>query len=152
VIGGLERHAPQIVNPLRDAISSGRPLDEAYADLPAMSIDRALLEPGSLEGSVKVVPAEFGWSDVGSWNALHAELARLEPAQSDVLAIGRNEDVGSERVLVHSSTGRLVVTIGLRGTIVVDTPDVLLVCDTDRAQDVRQVVDRLVQAKETEYL
>ena len=48
--------------------------------------------------------------------------------------------------------GRLVVTIGLRDTIVVDTPDVVLVCAADRAQDVRAIVDRLAQAKETDYL
>lgn len=153
VLAGLERHAPTISGPLRAALVDGKPLPGAYADLPQMSIDHALLEPASLEGNVKVVPAEFGWSDVGSWSALHAELARLQPAQATgVVGIGRTEDVGSEDVLVHSSTGRLVVTVGLRGTIVVDTPDVLLVCDGQRAQDVRSIVDRLVQAKETEYL
>jgi mannose-1-phosphate guanylyltransferase len=153
VLAGLERHAPQTIEPLRAALAAGRPLAEAYRDLPHMSIDHALLEPASVEGEMRVVPAEFGWSDVGSWSALHAELARLQPAQaSGVVGIGRTEDVGSEDVLVHTSSGRLVVTVGLRGTIVVDTPDVLLVCDAQRAQEVRSIVDRLVQAKETDYL
>ena len=153
VLASLEQHAATICGPLRDALGEEKPLDAVYADLPQMSIDHALLEPASLEGRVKVVPAEFDWSDVGSWNALHAELARLpRGGVAGVLGIGRTEDVGSEDVLVHSSGGRLVVTVGLRGTIVVDTPDVLLVCDSQRAQDVRLVVDRLVQAKETEYL
>ena len=62
------------------------------------------------------------------------------------------QDLGSHDVLVHSSGGRLVVTVGLADTIVVDTPDVVLVCAADRAQDVRAIVDRLAQAKETEYL
>jgi hypothetical protein len=45
-----------------------------------------------------------------------------------------------------------VVTVGLSDTIVVDTPDVVLVCAADRAQEVRAIVDRLAQAKETEHL
>jgi len=153
VLASLETHAPAIVGPLRTALATGQSLAETYPDLPAVSIDHALLEPASVEGQVRVVPAEFGWSDVGSWSALHAELARLQPAQAArLVGIGRTEDIGSEDVLVHSSSGRLVVTVGLRGTIVVDTPDVLLVCDAQRAQEVRSIVDRLVQAKETDYL
>ncbi len=45
-----------------------------------------------------------------------------------------------------------MVTVGLADTIVVDTPDVVLVCAADRAQDVRAIVERLTQAKETDYL
>jgi len=117
-----------------------------------VSIDRALMEPASLSGEVKVVPADVGWSDLGSWNALHSELAKRQASQAGVVAIGVAQDLGSNNVLVHSSGGRLVGTIGLADTIVVDTPDVVLVCAADRAQDVRAIVDRLAQAKETEYL
>ena len=68
------------------------------------------------------------------------------------MTIGDAQDLDSHDILVHSSGGRLVVTVGLADTIVVDTPDVVLVCAADRAQDVRAIVDRLTQAKETEYL
>jgi len=66
--------------------------------------------------------------------------------------VGQAIDLESHDVLVHSSAGRLVVTVGLADTIVVDTPDVVLVCAADRAQEVRAIVDRLAQAKETDYL
>ncbi|CAN5568102.1 mannose-1-phosphate guanylyltransferase [soil metagenome] len=149
----LARHSADVLTPLRDGLAAGRSLDEIYPELPAISIDYALLEPASLEGAVKVVPADIGWSDVGSWPALRSELAVGQPReQRGVVTVGRVEDLDSEDVVVHSSGGRLVVTIGLRGTIVVDTPDVVLVCDADRAQDVRQIVDRLAQAKEIEHL
>jgi mannose-1-phosphate guanylyltransferase len=153
LLAQLERHAGEILAPLRDGLAAGSALDEIYATLPATSIDYALLEPASVEGAVKVVPSDFGWSDVGSWSALRAELAAHRPPEgAGVVRIGRGVDLDSEELLVHSSGDRLVVTIGLRGTIVVDTPDVVLVCDADRAQDVRRVVDSLAEAKETEYL
>lgn len=152
LLAGLAEFAPDIFLPLREGLAAGRPLAETYADLRATSIDYALLEPASLEGRVKVLPVDVGWSDVGSWSALHAELAGPARSVGRNVAIGRVESLESEDVLVHSTGGRLVVTVGLRGTIVVDTPDVLLVCDADRAQDVRRVVDKLAAAKETEHL
>ncbi|HSH21649.1 MAG TPA: hypothetical protein VK992_03400, partial [Candidatus Caenarcaniphilales bacterium] len=133
--------------------AAGRSVADIYPSVEARSIDYALLEPASLEGIVKVVPVDFGWSDIGSWSALRAELAREQPPDArGVVAVGRHVDLDSEDVIVHASGGRLVVTIGLRGTIVVETPDVVLVCDADRAQDVRLIVDSLAEAKETEHL
>ncbi|MDQ3937159.1 MAG: sugar phosphate nucleotidyltransferase [Chloroflexota bacterium] len=153
LLAGLQRHAADILEPLRDGLGTGRRLADVYPTLRSTSIDYALLEPASLEGRVKVLPIDVGWSDLGSWNALHAELLRGQLGDDGrVVAIGRSEDLDSEDVLVHSSGGRLVVTVGMRGTIIVDTPDVLLVCDSDRAQDVRRIVDRLAGAKETDYL
>lgn len=152
LLASLERHAPAIVGGIRRGLDQGQSLATIYESLPDVSIDRALVEPASLNGEVKVVPADVGWSDVGSWNALHDELAKRQSSQSGVVAIGKSEDLGSHDVLVHSSGGRLVVTVGLADTIVVDTPDVVLVCAADRAQEVRAIVDRLAQAKETEYL
>lgn len=152
LLASFERHAPAILGAIERGLDNGQSLNSIYESLPDVAIDRALLEPASLNGEVKVVPADIGWSDVGSWNALHEELAKRQPSQSGVVAVGLAQDLGSENVLVHSSGGRLVVTVGLADTIVVDTPDVVLVCAADRAQEVRAIVDRLAQAKETEYL
>lgn len=152
LLAGLERHAPAIVSGIRRGLDAGQSLSTIYEALPDISIDRALLEPASLEGRVKVVPADIGWSDLGSWNALQGELARREASQSGVVAVGDALDLDSRDVLVHSTAGRLVVTVGLADTIVVDTNDVVLVCAADRAQDVRTIVDRLTQAKETDHL
>ena len=152
LLASFERHAPAIVGGIRRGLDHGQSLATIYEALPDVAIDRALLEPASLQAEVKVVPADVGWSDLGSWNALHDELAKRQAAVAGVVAIGAAQDLGSRDILVHSSGGRLVVTVGLADTIVVDTPDVVLVCAADRAQDVRAIVDRLAQAKETEYL
>jgi mannose-1-phosphate guanylyltransferase/mannose-6-phosphate isomerase len=152
VLASLERHAPGMVRAIQGGLDQGRTLNAIYESLPDVSIDRALMEPASAAGEVKVVPADVGWSDVGSWNALHAALVRRQQSPRGVVTIGDTHDIGSRDVLVHSSGHRLVVTVGLANTIVVDTPDVVLVCAADRAQEVRAIVDRLAQAKETEYL
>jgi mannose-1-phosphate guanylyltransferase len=145
ILKALAHHAETVIDPLRDPTD----LAAVYPTLPAISIDYAVMEPVAAEGKVKVVPMNAGWSDVGDWKALRAELA---DGGTSVAAVGRSEDVGSSAVLVHSSAGRLVVTIGLRDIIVVDTPDVVLVCDADRAQEVRTIVERLAAANDTELL
>lgn len=153
LLAGLERHAPDLLAAIGRAQSGQAALAEVYDQVRQTSIDYALLEPASIRGDVRVVPTDIGWTDLGSWNALHAELTAERPSDdTGVAAVGRHEDLDSRDVLVHSDGGRLVVTIGLRGTIIVDTPDVLLVCDADRAQDVRQIVERLAAKEDTEHL
>jgi len=151
-IESMDRYAPAVIGSIRRGLEAGHSLTSIYEMLPNVSIDRALLEPASVEGKVKVVPADVGWSDLGSWDALHRALAGRAGSLDGVVAVGRAEDLGSQGVLAHSSGGRLIVTVGLRDTIVVDTPDVVLVCASDRAQDVRAIVDRLAEAKETDHL
>lgn len=151
-LAGLERHAPEIVTPIRRALERGD-LREAYATVRATSIDYALLEPAAEDGRVAVVPVDVGWSDLGSWSALLDALAAGAAGSVRQVADGADAlDEGSGQTLVHAAGGRLVVTVGLHGTIVVDTPDAVLVCDREHAQDVKQIVDRLIEAKETEYL
>lgn len=153
VLAALERHAPEVIGRLRAGLAAGEAPARIYTDLPARSIDYALMEPASVEGAVLVVPVDAGWSDVGDWKALHEELAEgLPTAAAGVVTVGRAEDLGSSDILVHSAGGRLVVTVGLRDTIVVDTPDVVLVCAAERTQDVRAVVERLAEAKEDDHL
>jgi mannose-1-phosphate guanylyltransferase len=128
----LAAHAADIAGPIEAACAAGEVanLDVAYASLRATSIDYAVLEPASLEGAVAVVPMAVGWSDLGSWAALRDALAGK--------GTGNRRDIGSTGSLVLAGD-RLVATIGLRDIIVVDTPEALLVCAADRAQDVRRM-------------
>jgi mannose-1-phosphate guanylyltransferase len=139
---GLARHAPDIREAV-EAAAAGGPGALAAADpsVRATSIDYALLEPASAEGRVAVVPASVGWSDLGSWDAL----LDTDDGSDGVRAQGAGEviSVGGHHTLVHADGDRLVVVVGMRDTIVVDTPDAVLVCAADAAQDVKVVVERL---------
>ncbi len=144
-----------------------------YGAVQAVSIDYAVMEPAAGAGMVLMGRLDAGWSDVGSWRAVadlqRAALAGVAPAAAAAGAVGEQPaepagavtgstsagtamDVGSHDILVRASGGRLVATIGLSDTIVIDTPDAVLVCAADRVQDVRAIVERLREAGETEHL
>ncbi|MCC6617759.1 MAG: mannose-1-phosphate guanylyltransferase [Chloroflexi bacterium] len=117
--------------------------------LDAISIDVGIAEPAAAEGRMAVVPLEAGWSDIGSWSAL---LEALTAAQGkDLVASGRHLDRGSHNVLVQGGD-RLVVTVGLDGVIIVDTPDALLVCSRERAEDIKPVLDEIARTAGERYL
>lgn len=122
---------------------------ETLSPVPAIQIDAGIAEPAAREGRLAVVPLDAGWSDIGSWSAL---LEALSASQGrSLVASGHHLDHDSERVLVHAGE-RLVVTVGLRDVIIVDTPDALLVCARDRAEEIKQVLERIVAADGDRYL
>jgi len=136
----LERHAPDVLDPIRETAGDADRLRVVYPALRETSFDYAVAEPAGRDGEIVFVGMDVGWSDLGSWAALLGVLAGEDGA---VVRRGRAEDLGSRDVLIESAGGRLVVTIGLRDTIVVDTPDVVLVCARDQAQDVKTILQRL---------
>ncbi len=103
-------------------------------------MDYAVLEPASRDprrSPVFVLPAAVGWSDIGSWAAASYELLTAKP--------GKNVSAGPLLALDAAgnflwSPHKLIAAIGIRDLVVVDTPDALLICPRDRAQDVGRVV------------
>jgi mannose-1-phosphate guanylyltransferase len=154
ILAALAAHAPDIIGAVeagvRATADDPTALDAAYATLRATSIDYAVMEPASRAGDVAMLRADVGWSDLGSWAALRDALvaaARAAGKPAGVVGFGARRDRGSEATLVMGG-GRLVVTIGLRDTIVVDTPDALLVCAADRSQEVRAIAEEMARARE----
>jgi len=151
ILAALDAWAPDILAAVRDGVAGGpAALAAAYATVRATSIDYAVLEPASVAGRVAMVRADVGWSDLGSWAALRDALAARAAAAGEpagAVGSGPRRDVGSEGTLVLAGE-RLVVTLGLRDTIVVDTPDALLVCAADRSQEVRAIAEELARAAE----
>jgi mannose-1-phosphate guanylyltransferase/mannose-6-phosphate isomerase len=151
ILDALAASASDILRVVRDGLAGGAAaLDAAYATVRATSIDYAVLEPASVAGKVAMLRADVGWSDLGSWAALRdALIARAVEAGEPAGAVGSGprRDVGSEGTLVLAGE-RLVVTLGLRDTIVVDTPDAVLVCAADRSQEVRAIAEELARARE----
>ncbi len=119
-------------------------LDEVWPQMPRLSIDYAIMEGAD---RMAVIPVDMGWSDIGSWASLHGVL------DGD----GAGNIVRGDALLIDTSGTlvigtRRVVTIGVEDLIIVDTPDALLICRRDRAEDVRQVVDVLKAAGEDHLL
>jgi mannose-1-phosphate guanylyltransferase len=110
-----------------------------YKKMPNISIDYAVLEQAGSDGKVVTVEADFGWSDVGSWAAVHRMLPHDKNGNA---GNGKWLSVGAKNSLIHAQD-RLVVLLGVEDTVVVDTPDALLVGDIKRSQEVRELVDEL---------
>lgn len=109
---------------------------ESFAAIPENSIDYAVMEKSDV---VMVVPGRFGWSDIGSWNAI-SDLTIPDDAGNRVVGEAVLVDVGNSFI---QSEGRMVAAIGLDNLLIIDTPDALLVADRARAQDVKKVVQQL---------
>ena len=107
-----------------------------FATVPDLSVDYAVMERSD---RVAVVPGNFGWSDIGSWNAVR-DLAKPDADGNRV--VGEAILVGAQNTYVQAED-RLVAAVGVRDLMVIDTPDALLILDPDQSQDVKQVVSRL---------
>jgi mannose-1-phosphate guanylyltransferase len=132
----LVAHAPAMLAPLDAWDGDPATLAAAYAQLPRQPIDIALMEKA---GNVSVVPARFRWSDVGSWPAALA--FQEADAQGNVTS--------GDTLLVDTKDSaffggkRLIAAAGVEGIIVVDADDALLITHRDRAQGVKDIVERL---------
>jgi mannose-1-phosphate guanylyltransferase len=122
-----------------------------YPKLKNISVDYAVLEPATQQEGpprVFVIPADIGWSDIGSWAAVYELLAK-KPGEN-VLA-GAGHAIEAEGNFLWSPY-KFVAAVGVRDLVVVDTPDALLICPRDRAQDVAKLVKWLGENRRTELL
>jgi mannose-1-phosphate guanylyltransferase len=149
---GLTRIAQAWDTPERAAV-----LGDVWPTLPKISVDYAVMEGAAAAGRVATVPGDFGWNDVGDFHTLGVVLPPTEDAN---VVVGAPDGVEKPGLLLYDSTGlvvvphsgRLVAALGVHDLILVDTPDVLLVCPRGRAQEVKKLVDELKERGEHAYL
>ncbi len=135
---GIAAIAAAWETPQRDSV-----LAEAWPGLEKISVDYGVFEDAAAAGRVATVPADLPWSDVGDFHSLGEALPTDEHGN---LLIGDQDKVITRDVkdaVIVSTANRVVAMIGLQDVVVVDTPDALLVCARDRAQEVKHVVDDL---------
>lgn len=148
----MEKLSPEIYGHMAEAVDHGtRDKDffrlnrESMQRCPDDSIDYAMMEKSAL---VAVIPADLGWSDIGSWQAFW-EVADKDGhgnvLHGDVLA----EDLANSFV---RSENRLVAAVGLRDMLVVETADAVLVAPINRSQEIKKIVTRLKKEGREEHL
>jgi mannose-1-phosphate guanylyltransferase len=126
----------------------GKHLRQIYRQLEDISVDYALAEPAARAGKVRLVPAAMGWSDLGSWAAVfdwHAREPGANVHRGSVLALDAHGNYLDSR-------SSFLAAVGIEDLIVVHTPDALLVCRRDRAQQVGKVVEYLRRQKRRQLL
>ena len=147
----LERYRKDVLQAVKQAMAAAqrdldfvRPERAAFLAVPDDSIDRAVMEKTR---DAVVVPARFGWSDVGSWSALWslgAKDALGNVSHGDVMA---RDSHGS----YLRSEGRLIAAVGIENLVVIETSDAILVSTKERADDVKLAVEQLKRGKRTEH-
>jgi mannose-1-phosphate guanylyltransferase len=121
-------------------------LRRIYSGLDNISVDYAVMEPATRArgpATISVIPADIGWSDIGSWAAVY-----------EFLAAKRGANVSAGPSFTHDAQGnyfwapkKFVAAIGVKDLVVVETDDALLVCSRERSQDVGKIVKWLDEQK-----
>lgn len=147
ILDDLARFVPDLsagLEKIEKAAGSGDPgvessvVSDVYASIEGDSIDYAVMEKEE-PGAIEVIPAQFGWSDLGSWSAIYERLPCDEEG---------NVARGGARMALHDTRGCLVSTtashkvvalVGVEDLVVIDTQDAVLVCPRERDQDVKKI-------------
>ena len=155
--GAIREHCPAMA-PLLERIAAayGTPeflkvFAEVYPQCDNISIDYAVLEPRSAKGEIGAeiysLPGDFGWNDLGCWDALHEHVADCAPDQVSFTNVFDGDDplcisIDSCGNYVHAP-GKVIALIGVTNLVVVQTKDALLITTRERSQDVGKVVAHL---------
>ena len=120
-------------------------IEEVYPTIPKISVDYGIMERSS---DVLVISAEFGWNDVGSWENM--DVIYDEDEKGNII-VGEHINIDTTNTIAFSKK-RLISTVGVDNLIIVETDDAFLVCDRNRAQDVKLIVDQLNEEGKKNYL
>ncbi|KAL7783582.1 nucleotide-diphospho-sugar transferase [Trichoderma ceciliae] len=149
----LKEHCPALYEGLTnisevwdDEVARKVALEEVWPMLEKIPIDNAVAEPAAAQGKVAVIPATFGWDDVGDFSSL----AEMLPAESNKPRV-----LGDQRLVVSEQTaggivvpvsGRLITCLGVDDIVIVDAPDALMVTTRARSQEVKSLVKKCREA------
>ena len=140
VLDELKKHAPEILQSLQ---AKGK---AAYGELEKTSIDYALMEKTQL---AYVLPANFGWDDLGDWKALE----RLWQSETDNVELGKHVGLDTKGAIIYASDEEdIVVTIGLEDVVIVRDGHVTLVVNKHRTQDIKKILKLLQKDAQLEKL
>ena len=154
ILEKLKEYAPDIYADLQkigEAMNTPEEqevLHEVYPKIRKISIDYAVMEPAASAGDVRMIPGDFGWNDIGSWDMMNILHGRDENGNT---VIGDALVADTKNSTVYSS-GKQVVVLGADNLIVVDVPDALLVCEKSRAQEIRKIVEKLEETGRQDLL
>ena len=154
ILKKLQEYVPDVYEDLKtigDAMNTPQEqevLHDVYPNIRKISIDYAVMEPSAAKGEVLVIPGDCGWNDVGSWDMmdiLHKSDENNNILLGDVVAIDTKDTV------IYSSA-RTVTVVDVENLVIVETPDAIMVCPKDKAQDVKKIVDALNESRRNELL
>jgi len=141
IITAFEKHLPEIYEVFaaeKDKFNTSaeqHAIEQIYPLCTNISIDFAILEKAN---NVYVIPASFGWSDLGTWNSAWDSMEK--DYLGNAVAGKKVLVMDAVKCMVHVPDNKLVVLQGLEDFIVVDTKDILLICKKEKEQDIKEYV------------
>jgi mannose-1-phosphate guanylyltransferase len=146
ILNQFEKHLPEVADALDHFENDGDDaIDNFYHAAPSVSIDYGIMEKAK---DVFVIPGDFGWNDLGSWKALY-EIGQKDGNDNVTRAQHYLTEDASGNIL-QSENGKLIALVGVENLAVVETENAILVCNLDKAQGVKQIVNKLKESEETE--
>ncbi len=147
----LERNLPEVYYGIKNALKrkkNGRfEIDEKiYKGLPGISVDYGIMEKSE---RALVIPAEIGWSDLGSWDSLAGILKKDE---SGNVVVADDKCLIDVKNSLFYANGKFVAGIGVQDLIVVSSENAILICKKNSSQDVRKITNFLSEKRREEYL
>lgn len=144
ILQEIQKYSPDIYNTLMELKQNWQSegadwqqiVHDQFHKMPSISIDYAVLEPSD---NVVVLPVSMGWSDVGSWDAVHD----ISEADKDGNVISGNSLVIDCKDTLIRSQSRLIAAVGIDNIIAVETPDAILLCPKGGSQRVREIISVL---------
>lgn len=121
-------------------------LKKEFSKIKPISIDYGIMEKTD---KMLVIPANFGWADIGDWQVIKNILSKNE---EENITRGKHIGVDSSGNLIYSLTGKLITTLGIKNMIIIETEDAVLICPKDRAQEIKKIIEKLKEEKLDEYL
>lgn len=114
-------------------------LKKYYPLCDKISIDYGIMEKANKK-DVRIIPADLGWSDIGTWESI---LSELPTDKNKNLVKGNHIGIDSKKSLIYGNKEKLIATIGIEDLIVVETEDAILICKKDKSQDVKKLVENI---------
>ena len=153
VTAAFKNNAPSILKVLSEDLSKYNTaeeqfyIDRVYPNTEKISVDYALLERSN---NVYTIPADIGWSDLGTWNSLHFYLEKDK--QGNVVQSNLQHITNVENSFIRLPKNKLAVIDGLENMIVIDDGDVLLIYPKDKEQEIKQVRQQINESGGGDYL
>lgn len=153
ILKAFQKYAPEIYqilskgNTVYNTDGEQAFIKQYYPTTPDISVDFAIMEKAD---NVYTIPAEFGWSDLGTWGSLHAECDKDE--NDNVLQGGHIMQIDCDNTLIRAPKGKLVVAKDLSDYIIVDEGDVLLIYPKSKEQEIKKVTGEVQKHYGKKYL
>lgn len=138
ILEEFAKHLPKTHEQLQ-AIASGNPLETAYPLCDKISIDYGVMEKVD-PSRVRIIPADLGWSDIGTFASLHEELAR---STKDNVVKGKVFAVESEGCVLYNEGPDQIAAFGLKNMVVVNAAGYTLICSKERSNDLKILLNQM---------